>query len=94
MNVNDTEIVRAILLNHGGYVESMREEMADIWLTNTCAIRDRAEQKVWQRLRTQRNAKLSLLQQQKQQKQKQNLQPNVVAIHLQQCQLQRILLVG
>ena len=50
MNVNDSDIVRAVLLRHG-YIEAMEETSADIWLTNTCAIRDKAEQKVWQRLR-------------------------------------------
>jgi MiaB/RimO family radical SAM methylthiotransferase len=50
MNVNDTDIVRAILIEHG-YQPAVDEASADIWLTNTCAIRDKAEQKVWQRLR-------------------------------------------
>lgn len=54
MNVNDTDIVRAVLLDHG-YQEAPSEEEATIWLTNTCAIRDKAEQKVWQRLQTQKN---------------------------------------
>lgn len=53
MNVNDTDIVRAILLDHG-YSEAALEEDAQIWLTNTCAIREKAEQKVWQRLQGQR----------------------------------------
>lgn len=51
MNVNDSDIVRAVLLEQG-YTEAEEEADADIWLTNTCAIRDKAEQKVWQRLRT------------------------------------------
>ena len=50
MNVNDTDIVRAVLLQKG-YQETELEDTADIWLINTCAIRDKAEQKVWQRLR-------------------------------------------
>lgn len=49
MNVNDTDIVRAVLLEKG-FVEARCEEEATIWLTNTCAIRDKAEQKVVQRL--------------------------------------------
>mmetsp|Transcript_12980 Transcript_12980/g.27308 ORF Transcript_12980/g.27308 Transcript_12980/m.27308 type:complete len:949 (+) Transcript_12980:96-2942(+) len=77
MNVNDTDIVRSILLNHhehashesskGGesaktvgniplkFIETQDEIQADILLTNTCAIRDNAEQKVWHRLRALRS---------------------------------------
>ena len=83
MNVNDTDIVRSILLNHhigqrntsmgGGkegnnasstaapdevsekiplkFIEVNDEIKADVLLTNTCAIRENAEQKVWHRLR-------------------------------------------
>lgn len=87
MNVNDTDIVRSILLNHhttttttsGGnqttttsdgqtnnpkaaavqsseqipfkFIEVTNEIDADVLLTNTCAIRENAEQKVWNRLR-------------------------------------------
>eukprot|EP00984_Skeletonema_dohrnii_P027096 scaffold16545_cov86-Skeletonema_dohrnii-CCMP3373.AAC.2 len=83
MNVNDTDIVRSILLNHhtgqannsmgGGeegnnasstaatdevsekiplkFIEVNDEIQADVLLTNTCAIRENAEQKVWHRLR-------------------------------------------
>jgi hypothetical protein len=76
MNVNDSDIVRAILLQHG-YQEwqgqdevvvkkknrnkqnddnnviptSSSSSIPDIILTNTCAIREKAEDKVWQRLR-------------------------------------------
>ena len=56
MNVNDTDIVRSILLNDG-FQETLDENKARIWLTNTCAIREKAESKVWQRL--QRQKKLS-----------------------------------
>jgi MiaB/RimO family radical SAM methylthiotransferase len=58
MNVNDTDIVRAILLEHGGYQEAATEDQATIWFTNTCAIREKAEQKVWNRLQTQKQRKL------------------------------------
>ena len=80
MNVNDSDIVRSILLNHhtiqsnnigGGeknnhisttvaeasekiplkFIEVDDEIQADVLLTNTCAIRENAEQKVWHRLR-------------------------------------------
>ncbi|KAL7534156.1 hypothetical protein ACHAXR_005666 [Thalassiosira sp. AJA248-18] len=79
MNVNDTDIVRSILLNNHTnqddnsvvdddddtskliattndslslkFVETNDEIEADILLTNTCAIRENAEQKVWNRLR-------------------------------------------
>jgi len=58
MNVNDSDIVRAVLLEQG-YTETEEEADADVWLTNTCAIRDKAEQKVWQRLRTLKKRKSS-----------------------------------
>eukprot|EP01082_Thalassiosira_pseudonana_P012755 g11421.t1 g11421 contig5:802702-805032(-) len=68
MNVNDTDIVRSILLNHNQatgvnvdatdsgesslqFIETTDEIQADILLTNTCAIRENAESKVWHRLR-------------------------------------------
>jgi MiaB/RimO family radical SAM methylthiotransferase len=57
MNVNDSDIVRAILLEHG-YQPAADEASADIWLTNTCAIREKAEQKVWQRLRELKKKKI------------------------------------
>ena len=61
MNVNDTDIVRSILLNHNNkqeeeaddnspnlrFIETNDEIQADLLLTNTCAIRENAEQKVW-----------------------------------------------
>ena len=50
MNVSDTAVVRSIL-NTAGFVETEVEAEADVNLTNTCAIRDNAEEKVWQRLR-------------------------------------------
>ena len=76
MNVNDTDIVRSILLNNHTsqnnnddtsksgsttnsiesavplrFIETNDEIQADVLLTNTCAIRENAEQKVWNRLR-------------------------------------------
>ena len=59
MNVNDSDIVRSILLNHKSdalapnlrFIETNDEIQADVLLTNTCAIRENAEQKVWHRLR-------------------------------------------
>ena len=78
MNVNDTDIVRSILINHHNtaktnpstedassatttstsllrFIETNNEIEADVLLTNTCAIRDNAEQKVWHRLKTLRS---------------------------------------
>jgi len=62
MNVSDSDIVRSILLSHAEkhtfhqdntiqFVETMEEMDADVLLTNTCAIRENAESKVWNRLR-------------------------------------------
>jgi MiaB/RimO family radical SAM methylthiotransferase len=50
MNVNDSDIVRSLLLE-SGLREVSDENAADILLTNTCAIREGAERKVWHRLR-------------------------------------------
>jgi hypothetical protein len=81
MNVNDTDIVRSILINNHirhdddttqmtsksllRFIETDDEIQADVLLTNTCAIRENAEQKVWNRLRAlrahDRNFPLSLL---------------------------------
>jgi len=85
MNVNDTDIVRSILLNNHThqnenatlnldddntsksvvttksdtarvkFIETDDEIQADVLLTNTCAIRENAEQKVWNRLRNLRS---------------------------------------
>jgi MiaB/RimO family radical SAM methylthiotransferase len=56
MNVSDSDIVRALLIE-SGMTEVTEEVLADVLLTNTCAIRDNAEQKVWHRLRTFRNSR-------------------------------------
>lgn len=50
MNVSDTEVVRAILLK-AGFSEADTLEEAAVVLANTCAIRERAEGKVWDRLK-------------------------------------------
>lgn len=50
MNLSDSEIVRSILLEAGHKTCTELDE-ADIVLTNTCAVRDNAESKVWQRLK-------------------------------------------
>lgn len=49
MNVNDTEIVHGVLKKHN-YSQTDSTEDADVVLLMTCAIRDGAEQKIWQRL--------------------------------------------
>lgn len=50
MNVSDSEVVRAILLE-AGFRESPSLEEAGVVLANTCAIREKAEGKVWDRLK-------------------------------------------
>ena len=50
MNVADSEVVRT-LLRGDGLREAESASKADVVLLNTCAIRDKAEQKVWTRLR-------------------------------------------
>ena len=54
MNVNDSDIVRTLLLNHQHQIfqETKDEPQAHLILTNTCAIREHAEQKVWNRLQS------------------------------------------
>ncbi|CAB80305.1 putative protein [Arabidopsis thaliana] len=50
MNINDMEIVLAIMKN-SGYKEVVTDpESAEVIFVNTCAIRENAEQRVWQRL--------------------------------------------
>lgn len=54
MNVSDSDIVRSILLSYDEKIkfEETHDEMdADVLLTNTCAIRENAESKVWHRLK-------------------------------------------
>lgn len=50
MNVSDSEVVRAILLE-AGFKEADSLDEAGVVLANTCAIRERAEGKVWDRLK-------------------------------------------
>ena len=49
MNVSDSEIVRSILLD-ANMIETTDEMEADVLFTNTCAIRENAESKIWHRL--------------------------------------------
>lgn len=50
MNLADSEIVRSVL-SSAGFEQGEVLEEADLILTNTCAIRENAEAKVWQRLK-------------------------------------------
>lgn len=50
MNVSDSEVVRAILLE-AGFKEVGTLDEAGVVLANTCAIRERAEGRVWDRLK-------------------------------------------
>lgn len=49
MNVADSEIVHSVLQSKG-YVECAGVAEADVILTNTCAIRENAESKIWNRI--------------------------------------------
>ncbi|KAJ0408647.1 hypothetical protein ATCC90586_006348 [Pythium insidiosum] len=60
MNSADSEIVRAILLKNG-YTPAHENDDADIILLNTCAIRENAETKIWNRLEQLRQLKAKLL---------------------------------
>uniref|UniRef100_A0ABM5G4V6 Mitochondrial tRNA methylthiotransferase CDK5RAP1 n=1 Tax=Pogona vitticeps TaxID=103695 RepID=A0ABM5G4V6_9SAUR len=51
MNVNDTEIAWSIL-QKSGYLRTSKLEEADVVLLVTCSIREKAEQTVWNRLKT------------------------------------------
>lgn len=50
MNVNDSEIVLSILHANGYGVTDVPED-ADVILLNTCAVREHAEQRIWERLK-------------------------------------------
>lgn len=56
MNVSDSEIVNAILMDEG-MVPVHEPESADIIFINTCSIRENAEDRVWNRLREFRHLK-------------------------------------
>mmetsp|Transcript_41572 Transcript_41572/g.98524 ORF Transcript_41572/g.98524 Transcript_41572/m.98524 type:complete len:602 (+) Transcript_41572:314-2119(+) len=56
MNVSDSEIVASIL-TEAGMTAASNLEAADVVLLNTCAIRENAEAKVWDRLRQLKAAK-------------------------------------
>lgn len=60
MNSADSEIVRAILLENR-YAPATAPDEADIILLNTCAVRDNAEAKIWNRLEQIRQVKAKLL---------------------------------
>ena len=49
MNVNDTEVIFAIL-RKAGYERTEKMEEAGLIMANTCSIRDNAEQRIWGRL--------------------------------------------
>ena len=49
MNVNDSEVMMSVL-NDNGFTETKDINDANVILINTCAIRDKAEAKIWQRL--------------------------------------------
>ena len=56
MNHNDTDIVSTVL-DRSGYVKAPTADESDVLLLNTCAIRENAESKIWQRLGYLRNAR-------------------------------------
>lgn len=49
MNVNDSEVVFSILLDHG-YERTETMDEADVIFANTCSVRDNAEQRIWGRI--------------------------------------------
>lgn len=49
MNVNDSQVVDSVLQS-SGYERVEDARSADVILLNTCAIREKAEQRIWQRL--------------------------------------------
>lgn len=50
MNTNDTEVVFSIL-KENGYLRCQEPEEADVIMLVTCAVRDGAEQRIWNRLK-------------------------------------------
>ncbi|KAF9904409.1 CDK5 regulatory subunit associated protein 1 [Lobosporangium transversale] len=57
MNVNDTEILMSIM-NSAGYVKAADQSEADIVFLVTCAIRENAESRIWNRLTELKRVKL------------------------------------
>lgn len=57
MNVNDTEIVHSILKKHN-YSQTDTLDDAGVVLLMTCAIREGAERKIWERLNQLKGHKL------------------------------------
>ena len=55
MNASDSEIVASIM-EQAGYSGASSMQEADVLLVNTCAIRENAEQKIWNKLTTKYNA--------------------------------------
>ena len=49
MNVNDTEVIFAILAKEG-YSRTLDMTEADVIIANTCSVRDNAEQRIWGRI--------------------------------------------
>ena len=49
MNVNDTEVIFAILAK-AGYERTEQMEEANLVMANTCSVRDNAEQRIWGRI--------------------------------------------
>lgn len=67
MNVNDSEVVLAVL-GKCGYTLTTDMDKADLILANTCSIRDNAEQRIWGRIdqfrlvkRKNRNVKVGII---------------------------------
>ena len=57
MNVNDSEVLLSVLAD-SGFEQTDSDTSADVVLLNTCAIRDRAEQRIHHRLEKLRQLKL------------------------------------
>ena len=55
MNVSDSEIV-ATIMDQAGYTHAESMEGVDVLLVNTCAIREGAEKKIWNKINSKYNA--------------------------------------
>ncbi|OGI10689.1 MAG: tRNA (N6-isopentenyl adenosine(37)-C2)-methylthiotransferase MiaB [Candidatus Margulisbacteria bacterium GWF2_35_9] len=51
MNKNDSEIMAGMLINECNYDQSAKPDKADILIFNTCAVRNKAEQRAFSRIR-------------------------------------------